>query len=393
MVVSMADEYYERYKHLSHQELYRTLQAGSANQVDTVADTWASIGDTVSAISATLQQDLKRLLPDWTSQGSREFHYRLDLIARYAQTLADEASAMRTGLTVMASSLRETQRRAEPPSAGHDAAFAVGHLLDGVVGTNLGRVLPAAEKAQAHERMVRLIARLAAHYGVADHGTWPLMVPEAPIDLPASGVSTGLAGGAGLIAGNPRHHGHGHDRDRDRDRIVTVTVIAAGIGIETGATDTAMGSVPALPCIRTSGRWAPRSSAAPRAGHSTAGRSISPATRSASSYLRAAAVTMPPRLAAQAAPEVPAAAAAQVAPARAALARAVPARAVLARAAPLARPAVRPAQVAPACRARRAAQRARAPRCRWHPWAALLLRQGSPAAEVAARHSVAVLVV
>jgi hypothetical protein len=212
MVAFMADEYYERYKHLSHQELYRMLQAGSSPQVDTISDTWASVGDTVSALAATLQNDLKRLLPDWTSQGSREFHYRVELIVRYAQTLADEASAMRTGLTIMASSLRETQRRAESPS---DSAFSVGDLINGVVGASLGRTVPAVERAQAHERMVRLVAKLAADYGVAEHGRWPDMTPQAPIDLPASAIGTGLASGTGLVAVQPRHRDrdHGHHRD------------------------------------------------------------------------------------------------------------------------------------------------------------------------------------
>jgi hypothetical protein len=222
MVAFMADEYYERYKHLSHQELYRSVQSGSSHQVDSMADSWASTGDTIGAIAATLQADLKRLLPDWTSQGSREFHYRLELIVRYAQSIADEASAMRTGLTIMASSLRDAQRRAESPS---DSAFSVGDLINGVVGASLGRVVPVAARAQAHERMVRVVAKLAADYGVAEHGRWPVMLPEAPIDLPAATIGSGLASGVGLVATQPSHRGHGRHRDHghrdhrdDRDR-------------------------------------------------------------------------------------------------------------------------------------------------------------------------------
>ncbi len=198
----MVDEYYERYRRLTHPELYRMLRNGSSAQVAKVADTWASVADTLATLAAGLRRDLDRLQPDWTGRGSREFHYRLDLVARYAQTLADESAAIRGGLTAMSHALREAQQRAETP----DLVFRREAPLnsDGVLGSSLGRVLPADAQAGAHERMVQVVAALAADYGVADHGNWPVALPDAPLDLPAADAT--VSAGASVLD-DPRSGG------------------------------------------------------------------------------------------------------------------------------------------------------------------------------------------
>jgi uncharacterized protein YukE len=186
MVKHMADEYYERYKHLSHQELYRMLRAGSVRQVLEVADAWGTIADTLGALDAALTQDLHRLGRSWTGHASHEFAARLTVVANYARTLAAEASAFRKGLTAMAGALGDAQRRAESPelAAGETGA------LSGVLGADLGWALSPAEAKQAKERMVWLVAKLAAEYAVVAHTAWPAELPRPPVLLPGAEVLT-----------------------------------------------------------------------------------------------------------------------------------------------------------------------------------------------------------
>jgi uncharacterized protein YukE len=177
----MADEYFERYKRLSHQELYQMLRVGNVRQVAAVADTWGSIADTLAALSATLTRDLDRLARSWTGNASREFSVRLSLVSEFAKTLAADAAAIRTGLNVMAGALREAQRQAEKPLPDNQREPGE---LPAVLGTSLGWAQPAYEAKRAQERMAWLVARLAAEYGVVAHGTWPSMLSEPPIGLP-----------------------------------------------------------------------------------------------------------------------------------------------------------------------------------------------------------------
>ncbi|GAA3734395.1 hypothetical protein GCM10022225_15960 [Plantactinospora mayteni] len=179
----MVDDYHERYRQQTHEELYRQLMAGLPVQVDSVADTWHTVEEAVGSVATALRDDLARVLPTWTGPGSREFHYRLGLIISYAAKLAEEAAAMRTGLAVMAGSLAETQRQVEPdrPEASrgrHDETF-------------FGHVMSEEERVKARERVSVLVARLAAEYAVTDHRSWPATIPVAPSDLPVVG---GLVG-------------------------------------------------------------------------------------------------------------------------------------------------------------------------------------------------------
>src|SRR5262245_38966035 len=186
VTAAMPDEYYERYRRLSHEQLFRELMAGSPAQVERVAGAWRAAGEAVGALAAELRADLTRLASTWSGLGSQEYTYRLGLVVAYAQKLAEEATAMRTGLGVMSGALTETQRLAEPdrPEPPVDATVAA---FGGFAA--LGRTMAADEKAKAHERVAVLVARLAAEYGVADHRSWPTTMPVEPADLPAGAGS------------------------------------------------------------------------------------------------------------------------------------------------------------------------------------------------------------
>lgn len=182
----MVDEYYERYRRQTHEELFRQLMAGLPAQADTVAASWRKAENAIESLAVGLRADLERLASRWSGTGSREYQYRLGLVVAYAGKLAEEAAAMRTGLAVMSGSLAEAQRRAAPdqPEPPVDAAAtAFGGL------TALGRTLPEEERAKARERVAVIVARLAAEYAVADHRSWPASMPVEPPGMPA-GVGT-----------------------------------------------------------------------------------------------------------------------------------------------------------------------------------------------------------
>ncbi|MEO3922473.1 hypothetical protein ABGB07_01105 [Micromonosporaceae bacterium B7E4] len=177
----MVDEYHERYRQQTHEELYRLLMAGLPAQVDSIADTWHTVEGTIGSIATGLHDDLTRMLPTWTGPGSREFQYRLGLIISFAGKLAEEAAAMRSGLTVMSGSLAEAQRQAEADrpelaQARYDEFSPV-----------LGHTLSEEERAKARERVSAQVARLAAEYAVTDHRSWPATIPVEPSDLPVVG--------------------------------------------------------------------------------------------------------------------------------------------------------------------------------------------------------------
>lgn len=205
MVVPMLDELFQRYRSITHPELYRMLRDGSPRQVEELATAWGSIADTINGLAMSLRQDLDRLLPHWTGHASQEFHDRLGLVAQFAQVLADEASAIRTGLSTMANALADAQRQAEPPPDG--AGFI--HNRDSLLGQALGYV-PAVEAVlQAHERIVRVVASLASEYGSAVQGSWPVSIPNAPSGLPLRELINEALGkvGSGLAGVGPIRHG------------------------------------------------------------------------------------------------------------------------------------------------------------------------------------------
>jgi len=193
----MPDELYAQYRQLSHQELYDRLKSGDPAQVEALVTAWKSIETTASGLAASLSADLDRLMQTWDSAAGWEFHYRVSLIAAYAQMLAEEFASIHNGLSAMSGALADAKGEAEPPEAippppktpGEVAAATLlggtGTLISGVVGNALGHQPDPAAQRRAHERMVNVVADLAGEYRVAEYGTWPPSVPTAPAELPA----------------------------------------------------------------------------------------------------------------------------------------------------------------------------------------------------------------
>ena len=132
-------------------------------------------------------------------------------LADQAQKLVDEAAAIGAGLSLMAETLTEAQRRAEP-SAEDGGEWTFNGLLDASIDDTT-----AGEQSRSYERMVVLVAELSAAYDLAGNRNWPATV-ATPTDLsgepapPASSeddggwpdrsVSHGLAGDGVLGPGS-----------------------------------------------------------------------------------------------------------------------------------------------------------------------------------------------
>ena len=249
----MPDEYYERYRLLSHEELHRQLMAGSPRRLAQLERAWKRAEDAVESVSTGLRADLTRLAPRWEGTGSREFQFRIGLVVAFAQKLGEEAAALRIGLGLMSGGLADAQRRADQPAGAGGPArpdLQAGGVLDG----SFGHELATEEQAKARERMAALVARLAGEYALADHHNWPASVPEPPPGLPSS-VAGGLTDGLTPV---------GDVEIPDREPVETsVPVTGTGTQLAGAGLTTAPGTTPGLTMLANSPPPAPVGSAPP----------------------------------------------------------------------------------------------------------------------------------
>ncbi|MGC4804358.1 WXG100 family type VII secretion target [Micromonospora sp. DT233] len=219
----MSDEYVQRYQPVSHEQLYQGVQAGRPEQIDTLAAEWSSLKDTVDELGRALRKDLSALRQSWVSDAGDEFQQRVSLVVQYSGSLAKGMGAVHQGLSLMSGPLRSAKKEAESPDEtdDHDKAIggaAAGSLLGpvgAVVGGIAGHQQDEEEKEKAHQRMVKVVAELAASYDVSAFDRW--VPPEPPPPGTPGGVSDDSAapqGGPGANApgklpggGAPAHTG------------------------------------------------------------------------------------------------------------------------------------------------------------------------------------------
>lgn len=214
----MPDEYYQRYNRYTHDQLYTLLLKGSPAMISRQADAWRQAGQTAASLATSLRRDLIRMSARWTGLGSDEFDSRITLVVDFVQKLADEAASIGVGTEALSRALAEAQRQAEPnptrPVAGSDPATlrialrnaASDWTPEPVLGTDLGHVPGPEEQTAARERMVTLVAELAALYGVVDQANWPRVIPDAPPGMPGTGTAVAdpvLDATAGLAGAGP----------------------------------------------------------------------------------------------------------------------------------------------------------------------------------------------
>ncbi|TDC34399.1 WXG100 family type VII secretion target, partial [Micromonospora sp. KC213] len=213
-------DYTQRYQHVSHRELYDGVHAGDPQQVEGLASQWSALRDTLAGLAQDLERDLDRLAPAWTGEAAREFHDRLSLVVGYSTELAEGTAEVRDALNLMAGQLRTAQQKAESPEEtdDHDKAIegATKGLVAGVpgmiIGGFLGHQQDKAEQEKAHQRMVQVVADLAAGYEVASYGRVvdpPAPPPRLPGDVDRSGASVQGGPSVGAPAAGPGTGGPG----------------------------------------------------------------------------------------------------------------------------------------------------------------------------------------
>ncbi|SCF38615.1 WXG100 family type VII secretion target [Micromonospora viridifaciens] len=204
-------EYTQRYEHVSHKELYQSVNAGDPKQVDTLSAQWSSMKDTLEGLGRDLAGDLDALTKTWTGDAAREFQQRVNLIVEYSGNLAHGMAGIRQALDMMATELRTAQANAESPEetddndkmlSGAGKGFLFGGAVGAVIGGVVGHQQDKAEQEKAHQRMVQVVANLAEGYDFSAYGR--VVVPEPPDPrLPGHTNSSGPTLGNGPSVGTP----------------------------------------------------------------------------------------------------------------------------------------------------------------------------------------------
>ncbi|MFI0794244.1 WXG100 family type VII secretion target [Micromonospora rubida] len=204
-------EYTARYEHVSHEELYEAVKAGDPAQIDGLAAKWDSMKGILDGLARDLNGDLDKLANGWTGDAGREFQRRLSLVVDHSTTLSEGMTDVRQGLTLMATHLRTAKKDAESPDETDDHDKTISGAIKGgaalgpagaIIGGFMGHNQDKAEKKKAHQRMVKVVAELAAGYDLSAYGR--LVTPAAPHrDLPFDPTTSTTTPSAGPEVGAP----------------------------------------------------------------------------------------------------------------------------------------------------------------------------------------------
>jgi hypothetical protein len=180
----MTDDYQAKYGAVDHEALYRQLMAGDPDQVEAIAARISSLRDTLGGLRDSLNTDLAGLAKGWSSDAGTEYQRRLGLIRTFASDLHLDLDSVHTTLTSWAGPLREAKKHAEDPAdtddnnnTVKDAAIGVaigsplgppGMAVGGLIGGFMGHDQDEEERQKAHDRMIALVAGLAADYVTSD---------------------------------------------------------------------------------------------------------------------------------------------------------------------------------------------------------------------------------
>lgn len=180
-------EYTQRYQHVSHEELYHGVKAGDPTQIEGLSAQWTSLKSTLDDLTRDLTADLDGLTKTWTGDAAREFQRRLTMVTGYSGNLAEGMTGIRQALDMMAVDLRTAQAQAESPEktddndkllSGAGKGFLLGGAPGAVIGGIIGHQQDEAEQEKAHQRMVKVVAKLAEGYEFSAYGR--IVVPEPP---------------------------------------------------------------------------------------------------------------------------------------------------------------------------------------------------------------------
>ncbi|MFF5051590.1 hypothetical protein ACFY1S_00160 [Micromonospora sp. NPDC000663] len=179
-------EYTQRYEGRSHQELYDAVMAGDPEQIEGVAAQWASLKSILDGLGRELSGDLEKLGNTWTGAAGQEFQRRVGLVTVHSDALGEGMAGVTQALTMMAGQLRTAHKQAESPEETDDNDQLVNGALRGsafglpgaVIGGMLGHQQDKQEQEKAHQRMVTVVAELAAGYDISVYDR--VVEPEPP---------------------------------------------------------------------------------------------------------------------------------------------------------------------------------------------------------------------
>jgi hypothetical protein len=213
----MSDDYQTKYGALTHEQLYKQLMAGDPDQVDAVAAKISSLRDTLGSLHDSLQTDLAGLAKGWSSDAGVEYQHRLGVIGTFAADLHTDLDSVHTTLTGWSGLLREAKKHAENPADTDgnsntikDAAIGaaagsplgpLGMAAGGLIGGFMGHNQDEEERQKAHERMITLVANLAADYVTSDR--MPSDAAQAGTDLPIGSTGAMPTGSLGQTTQTP----------------------------------------------------------------------------------------------------------------------------------------------------------------------------------------------
>ena len=213
----MSDDYQTKYGALTHDQLYQQLMAGDPDQVDSVAAKISSLRDTLGSLHDSLHTDLTGLAKGWSSDAGAEYQHRLGVIGTFAADLQTDLDSVHTTLTGWSSLLREAKKHAENPAdtdgdsnTVKDAAIGaaigsplgpVGIAAGGLIGGFMGHSQDEDERQKAHERMITLVANLAADYVTSDR--MPTDAAQAGTELPIGSTGAMPTGTLGHTTQTP----------------------------------------------------------------------------------------------------------------------------------------------------------------------------------------------
>ncbi|MEU5779618.1 WXG100 family type VII secretion target [Micromonospora lupini] len=217
-------EYTQRYQDKSHRELYDAVMAGKPEQIEGIAAQWAALKGILDGLGRELSGDLEKLGNTWTGSAGQEFQRRLTLIVDHSDALGEGMSGIKQGLTMMAGQLRTAHKQAENPEETDDNDQAISGALKGaafglpgaVVGGIMGHQQDKEEQEKAHQRMVNVVAELAAGYDLSAYDRVvdpPHPHPDTPQTTnhdrptPRSGPATTTPSAAPTATGLTAHTG------------------------------------------------------------------------------------------------------------------------------------------------------------------------------------------
>src|SRR5262249_7438729 len=145
-----------------------------------------------------------KLTNTWTGEAAVEFHRRITSIVQFTSWVADEFDQIANATGIMGAQLEDAKQRAEPPHQSNDhmiqnaasnaATFSVlgpaASAVSGIIGAFQGHQQDQEEADRAHQRMVNLVADLAADYDRNAEVSFSTDLPSPPPELPGGIEST-----------------------------------------------------------------------------------------------------------------------------------------------------------------------------------------------------------